>query len=157
MWLDSRNAANNTDSQLFYSYSTDGGVTWAPNVAVSDPFTPFEGWPVQNKIGDYITIVSDNTGGDVAYSGHLQLQSEQGTARTRCLFRSCITNRWPDANAYCRRYCYAYTDGYANSHGNHYAERYSYRYAKADAHAAIRADAQAASHTGAKALTVTGR
>ena len=55
MWLDSRNAANNTDSQLFYSFSTDGGVTWAPNVAVSAPFTPFEGYPVQNKIGDYIT------------------------------------------------------------------------------------------------------
>jgi hypothetical protein len=67
VWLDSRNAANNTDSQLFYSFSTDGGVTWAPNVAVSAPFTPFEGWPVQNKIGDYITIVSDNTGGNVAY------------------------------------------------------------------------------------------
>src|ERR1051325_7236817 len=33
VWLDSRNAANNTDSQLFYSYSTNGGTTWAPNVA----------------------------------------------------------------------------------------------------------------------------
>src|SRR4029079_11385287 len=68
VWLDSRNAANNIDSQLFYSYSTDGGVTWAPNVAVSQQFTPLEGWPIQNKIGDYITIVSDNSGGDVAYS-----------------------------------------------------------------------------------------
>src|SRR6266550_512331 len=38
VWYDTRNAANNTDSQLFYSYSTDGGVTWAPNVAVSNPF-----------------------------------------------------------------------------------------------------------------------
>ena len=68
VWFDSRNAANNTDSQLFYSYSTDGGVTWSPNVGASDAFTPFEGYPVQNKIGDYITIVSDNTGGNVAYS-----------------------------------------------------------------------------------------
>jgi hypothetical protein len=67
VWLDTRNAANNTDSQLFYSWSTDGGVTWAPNIAVSNSFNPFEGYPVQNKIGDYITIVSDNTGGDVAY------------------------------------------------------------------------------------------
>jgi hypothetical protein len=67
VWLDSRNAANNTDSQLFYSFSTDGGITWAPNVPVSAAFTPLEGWPQQNKIGDYITIVSDNTGGDVAY------------------------------------------------------------------------------------------
>ena len=61
-------AANNTDSQLFYSYSTDAGVTWSPNVAVSNSFNPIEGYPNQNKIGDYITIVSDNTGGNVAYS-----------------------------------------------------------------------------------------
>jgi hypothetical protein len=68
VWYDTRNAANNTDSQLFYSWSTDAGVTWAPNVAVSTSFNPFEGYPQQNKIGDYITIVSDNTGGNVAYS-----------------------------------------------------------------------------------------
>src|ERR1043166_529821 len=68
VWFDTRNASNNTDSQLFYSWSTDGGVTWAPDVAVSNSFTPFEGYPQQNKIGDYITIVSDNTGGDVAYA-----------------------------------------------------------------------------------------
>ncbi len=68
VWLDSRNAANNTDSQLFYSYSMDGGVTWAPNVVVSNSFNPFLGYPNQNKMGDYITIVSDNTGGSVAYT-----------------------------------------------------------------------------------------
>jgi Dockerin type I domain len=68
VWLDTRNAANNTDSQLFYSYSVDGGVTWSPNVAVSNSFNPFEGYPNQNKIGDYITIVSDATGGNVAYA-----------------------------------------------------------------------------------------
>ena len=67
VWLDTRNAANNTDSQLFYSYSFDGGNTWAPNVAVSNSFNPFLGYPNQNKMGDYMTIVSDNTGGDVAY------------------------------------------------------------------------------------------
>jgi hypothetical protein len=68
VWLDSRNAANNTDSQLFYSYSTDGGLTWASNVAVSNSFNPFLGYPNQSKMGDYITIVSDNSGGDVAYT-----------------------------------------------------------------------------------------
>jgi len=68
VWYDTRNAANNTDSQLFYSWSTDAGVTWAPNIAVSNAFNPFEGYPNQSKIGDYITIVSDNTGGNVAYS-----------------------------------------------------------------------------------------
>ena len=68
VWLDTRNAANNTDSQLFYSYSSDGGKTWSPNVAVSNSFNPFLGYPNQNKMGDYITIVSDNTGGNVAYA-----------------------------------------------------------------------------------------
>jgi hypothetical protein len=67
VWYDNRNA-NNFDSQLFYSYSMDAGVTWAPNVAVSDAFNPQAGWPDQNKIGDYITIVSDATGGNVAYA-----------------------------------------------------------------------------------------
>ncbi|MFN0279465.1 MAG: cohesin domain-containing protein [Pyrinomonadaceae bacterium] len=68
VWLDARNAPNGTDSQLFYSYSTNGGVTWSANVAVSDAFDPFLGYPQQNKLGDYITIVSDNAGADVAYA-----------------------------------------------------------------------------------------
>jgi hypothetical protein len=68
VWLDTRNAPNNTDSQLFYSFSTDHGVTWAPNVAVSNSFNPFLGYPNQSKLGDYITIVSDNGGGNVAYA-----------------------------------------------------------------------------------------
>jgi hypothetical protein len=68
VWYDTRNAANNIDSQLFYSFSTDAGVTWAPNIPVSNSFNPQAGYPQQPKIGDYITIVSDNTGGDVAYA-----------------------------------------------------------------------------------------
>ena len=68
VWLDTRNALNNTDSQLFYSYSRDGGDTWSSNVAVSGPFDPHLGYPNQNKMGDYITIVSDNGGGNVAYT-----------------------------------------------------------------------------------------
>ena len=30
VWLDTRNAANNTDSQLFYSYSMDAGIPGRP-------------------------------------------------------------------------------------------------------------------------------
>ena len=78
IWYDTRNAANNTDSQLFYSWSTDAGVTWSPNVAVSNAFNPFEGYPNQNKIGDYITIVSDATGGNVAYSATFNFNPNQG-------------------------------------------------------------------------------
>jgi hypothetical protein len=78
VWLDTRNAANNIDSQLFYSWSTDGGATWAPNLPVSDSFNPHEGWPIQQKIGDYMTIVSDNTGGDVAYSATFNFNPTSG-------------------------------------------------------------------------------
>jgi hypothetical protein len=68
VWYDTRNAANNIDSQLFYSFSTDGGVTWAANVPVSNSFNPQAGFPQNQKIGDYITIVSDATGSNVAYA-----------------------------------------------------------------------------------------
>ncbi len=76
VWLDTRNAANNTDSQLFYSYSLDAGNTWSPNVAVSIPFNPFLGYPNQDKMGDYITMVSDNTGGNVAYAATFNLEED---------------------------------------------------------------------------------
>jgi hypothetical protein len=78
VWYDTRNAANNTDSELFYSWSTDGGFTWAPNVQVSNAFNPFEGYPNQSKIGDYITIVSDNTGANVAYSATFNFDAARG-------------------------------------------------------------------------------
>src|SRR5213080_2932463 len=78
VWYDTRNAANNTDSQLFYSWSTDGGLTWSANVAVSNAFNPFEGYPNQSKIGDYITVVSDNTGGNVAYSATFNFNPGRG-------------------------------------------------------------------------------
>ena len=67
VWFDTRNGANNTNSQLFYSWSSDGGNTWSLNAAVSASFNPFLGYPNQNKLGDYITIVSDNAGANVAY------------------------------------------------------------------------------------------
>jgi hypothetical protein len=77
VWYDNRNAADDS-SQLFYSYSTDAGLTWSPNVAVSAAFNPHEGYPNQNKIGDYITIVSDNTGGNVAYSATFNFNPNRG-------------------------------------------------------------------------------
>jgi FG-GAP-like repeat len=68
VWLDTRNAGNNINSQLFYSYSLNAGNTWSPNVAISNSFNPYLGYPNQHKLGDYITIVSDNGGGNVAYA-----------------------------------------------------------------------------------------
>ena len=68
VWYDTRNSPNNVTSQLFYSFSIDGGNTWSPNVAVSNTFNPFIGYPNQSKIGDYITVVSDDDSANVAYS-----------------------------------------------------------------------------------------
>ena len=77
VWYDNRNTGND-NSQLFYSYSTDTGLTWSPNIAVSAAFNPHEGYPNQSKIGDYITIVSDNTGGNVAYSATFNFNPTRG-------------------------------------------------------------------------------
>ena len=68
IWYDTRNDLTGNTSELFYSYSLDGGVTWAPNHQLSLAFNEHLGYPNQNKIGDYIGMISDNTGADVAYS-----------------------------------------------------------------------------------------
>jgi hypothetical protein len=67
-WYDTRNSGgNNLNSELWYSYSLDGGATWAANIRISPAFNTTIGYPNQNKIGDYIGMVSDNVGAGVAY------------------------------------------------------------------------------------------
>ena len=68
VWADSRNDPGGYVSEVYYSFSTDGGVTWAANQVVSPPFNPHLGWPNQNKIGDYYDMVSDAVGADLAYA-----------------------------------------------------------------------------------------
>jgi hypothetical protein len=67
VWYDTRNSGQENISQLFYSYSYDGGATFAPNVAVTPSFDSFLGWPQQSKMGDYTGIVGGTDGSDVAY------------------------------------------------------------------------------------------
>lgn len=86
--LDTRNAANNTDPQSCYSYSRDGGNTWSPNVAVTNSFNPFLGCPNQNKMGYYITIISDDTGGNVAYCTTFNQEEDIYYVRVTPLARS---------------------------------------------------------------------
>ena len=45
---------------------------------MSASFNPFEGYPNQSKIGDYITIVSDATGGNVAYAATFNFNPNNG-------------------------------------------------------------------------------
>jgi hypothetical protein len=67
-WYDTRGSTNINVSQLYYSYSMDGGITWSPNRAVSPQFDTSVGYPQQNKIGDYITVIALNDATCVAYS-----------------------------------------------------------------------------------------
>ena len=42
-----------------------------PNIAISNSFNPFLGYPNQNKLGDYITVVSDNAGAQCCVRGDI--------------------------------------------------------------------------------------
>ena len=67
-WNDTRSNPDNTLSELYYSNSQDGGLTWSRNRAVSPPFNHSLGYPVQRKIGDYIGMVSLEEAACIAYS-----------------------------------------------------------------------------------------
>ena len=68
VWLDTRDNPGTVISALYYSYSTDGGITWSPNERMSESFDPLVGWPNQNKMGDYYHMVSDNDGAHLAWT-----------------------------------------------------------------------------------------
>jgi hypothetical protein len=68
IWNDTRNHPGTYLSELFYSHSDDGGVTWSANEQLTTSFDPQIGWPVQNKIGDYSQLISDDRGADLAFA-----------------------------------------------------------------------------------------
>lgn len=69
IWNDTRNSQQPNLSEVYYSYSNDGGVTWSPNVPVSPMFDSRVGIPGMNdKLGDYYHMVSDNLGANLAYA-----------------------------------------------------------------------------------------
>ncbi len=76
-WLDTRDAPLHTDnSDLYYSYSIDQGNTWSVNARLSDTFDPHVGYPQQDKIGDYIGMISDNTGANLAWANTLNNEED---------------------------------------------------------------------------------
>jgi hypothetical protein len=89
VWFDTRDSGFENISRMYYSYSYDAGVTWAKNVPVTPSFDAWVGWPQQNKIGDYTTLVSDATGADVAYAA--TFNGEQDVYYLR-LFPDCNNN-----------------------------------------------------------------
>jgi len=68
IWNDTRNSGQANMSELFYSSSTDGGVTWSANTQLSPVFNSWIGWPQQNKIGDYYDMISDDVGANLAWA-----------------------------------------------------------------------------------------
>jgi hypothetical protein len=68
IWLDTRDDPGGYDSQLYYSYSEDGGETFSANEALTPAFNPQVGWPVQQKMGDYIDMTSENGATHVAFA-----------------------------------------------------------------------------------------
>jgi hypothetical protein len=70
VWLDTRDnlGGGGLHSSLYYSYSTDAGVTWSANERLSDSFNSHLGWPNQNKMGDYFDMVSDEAGFRLAWA-----------------------------------------------------------------------------------------
>jgi hypothetical protein len=69
VWLDTRDHPGTYLSSLYYSFSTDNGISWSQNERLSDEFDPHLGWPQQNKLGDYFDMVSDETGAFLAWAG----------------------------------------------------------------------------------------
>ena len=69
VWLDTRDNPGTYLSALYYSNSSDGGITWSTNQRLSDFFDPHVGWPQQNKMGDYFDMFSDFNGAHLAWAG----------------------------------------------------------------------------------------
>jgi hypothetical protein len=67
-WNDTRHSPDGTHSELYYSWSEDGGLNWAPNRPLSPLFDHTLGYPMQEKMGDYIGMVSLNEGACIAYT-----------------------------------------------------------------------------------------
>lgn len=78
VWYDTRNGAGNAPyrfSQLYYTYSWDGGLTWSPNRAVTPVFNTHLPYSIVNgeqrattKLGDYTQMISDANGAHIAYA-----------------------------------------------------------------------------------------
>jgi len=68
IWNDTRADPVSNHSELYYSFSNDGGQRFTPNQVASPQYDQSLGYPVQRKMGDYYDIVSDNGGAHIAYA-----------------------------------------------------------------------------------------
>lgn len=91
-WNDTREQTNNMFSALYYSSSTDGGVTWSTNRALSPLFNHTLGYPVQRKMGDYISMVSLNEAACIAYTATFNGEQDIYFVRVELPFVTTIAN-----------------------------------------------------------------
>ena len=84
VWNDTRNSGHERYSELFYSFSTDGGLSWSQNVPVSPVFDSHLGWPNQSKLGDYYDMIADDTGASVAYAATFNGEQDVYFLRISC-------------------------------------------------------------------------
>jgi hypothetical protein len=75
-WNDTRHSPDHSQSELYYTWSDDGGLAWAVNRPLSPPFNQSVGYPQQNKMGDYIGMVSLNEGACIAYAATFNLEED---------------------------------------------------------------------------------
>lgn len=68
IWNDTRDTTVSYICRLYYTKSTNGGISWAPSQPVSPQWNSHLGWPNQNKIGDYYDMVSDDVGVHIAWA-----------------------------------------------------------------------------------------
>ncbi|UCC30236.1 MAG: hypothetical protein JSU86_18805 [Phycisphaerales bacterium] len=95
IWNDTRGDVSGRFSELYYSFSLDGGLTWAENVPLSQPFDHHLGYPEQDKLGDYYDMVSENFGVGIAYAATFNL--EQDVYYLRIGGFDCNGNEIPDS------------------------------------------------------------
>ncbi len=94
-WNDTRNSGQTNVSELFYSSSVDGGLTWSPNVQVTPSFDSWVGWPQQNKLGDYYDMESDAVGASLIWAA--TFNGEQDVYFTRLGDYDCNGNGLSDS------------------------------------------------------------
>jgi hypothetical protein len=96
IWNDTRLTSMPKFSAVFYSFSTDGGSTWSPNVQLTPIFDSTLGWPQQQKLGDYYHMISDHVGASLAFAA--TFHGEQDVYFLRIGDYDCNGNRVGDGD-----------------------------------------------------------
>jgi len=90
VWIDSLTGAVPNLGEIYYSSSSDGGLTWSDAVVVTPSFDSHVGFPGQNKMGDYFHMQSDLVGADLAFAA--TFNGEQDVFFMRIGDRDCDGN-----------------------------------------------------------------